>query len=116
MSSTNIKSIARRIAKLEALSTGPQPEHWRGGRWGSRAEFHLSIHVRFANLRRLREDYQGERHLEIAKCLPAINGQEWVEYVEVPGPPPSRQPPNPWLPTCIDVIFVDPYPAQLNAP
>jgi hypothetical protein len=111
MSSTNIKSVARRIAKLEALS-GPQPEHWRGRRWGSRAQFHPSIHVRFGNLRRLSEDYQGERHIEITRSLPAINGQEWVEFVEVPGPQPSRQPPNPGFPRCINVVFIDPYPER----
>jgi hypothetical protein len=64
----------------------------------------------------LPEDYQGERHREIAQYLPAINGQEWVEFVEVPGPPPSQPPADPWLPTCINVVFVEPYPSQLNAP
>jgi hypothetical protein len=44
------------------------------------------MHVRFGNLRRLPEDYQGERHREIAQWLPARDGQEWVEFVEVPGP------------------------------
>ncbi len=62
------------------------------------------------------EGHQGERHVEIAKYLPAINGQEWVEFVEVPGPGPNQPPPDPWLPTCFNVIFVEPYPAQLNAP
>jgi hypothetical protein len=42
--------------------------------------------------------------------------QEWVEFVEVPGPPPSQPPADPWLPTCINVVFVEPYPSQLNAP
>ena len=112
-----MKSIARRIAKLEAaLSTGSQPEPLRGWRWRSRAQFHPSIHVRYGNLIRLPEDYQGERHSEFARCLPDEDGRECVEYVEVPGPAPSRPPADPWLPTCIDVIFVDPYPGQLNAP
>src|ERR1700693_3293735 len=109
MSSTNIKSIARRIAKLEALSTGPPPEHWRGGRWKSRAQFHPSIHVRYGNLIRLPEDYQGERHSEFVRCLPDEDGRECVEYVEVPGPAPSQPPRDPRLPTCIVVIYVDPY-------
>ena len=61
MSSTNIKSIARRIAKLEALSTGPAPEHWRRWRWNSRAPFQPSIHLRFGYLRRLPENHRGER-------------------------------------------------------
>ena len=116
MPSTKMKSIARRIAKLEALSPNPQPEHWRGGRWRIRALFHPSIHVRLGNLRRLPEGHQGERHVEIAKYLPAINGQEWVEFVEAPGPGPNQPPPDPWFSTCFNVIFVEPYPAQLNAP
>jgi hypothetical protein len=56
MPSTKVKSITRRIARLEALSPSPQPKHWRGGRWRSRAPFHPSIHMRFGNLRRLPED------------------------------------------------------------
>jgi hypothetical protein len=63
----------------------------------------------------LPEDYQGERHVEIAQDLPAINGQEWVEFVEVPGPGPSQPTAVPWLPRCINVIFVEPYPADLKA-
>lgn len=70
---------------MEALSRGFQPGHRQGERW-SRGQFHPPMHFRFGNLRRLPEDYQGERHVEIAKYLPAINGQEWVEFVEVPGP------------------------------
>ena len=74
------------------------------------------VRIRFGYLRQLPKDYQGERHREIAKYLPAINGQEWVEFVEVPGPGPNQPPPDPWLPRCINVVFVEPYPAQLNAP
>jgi hypothetical protein len=110
-----MRSIARRLARLEALSPGFQPGHGRGGRW-SRGQFHPPLHFRYGNLRRLPEDYQGERHREIAKYLPARNGQEWVEFVEVPGPPPNQPPPDPWLPRCINVVFVEPYPSQLNAP
>jgi hypothetical protein len=112
---TKMRSIARRIARLEALSPGFQPGHGRGGRW-SRGQFHPPMHFRFGNLRRLPEGHQGERHVEIAKYLPAINGQEWVEFVEVPGPGPNQPPPDPWLPRCVNVVFVEPYPAQLNAP
>jgi hypothetical protein len=70
------------------------------------------MHVRYGNLRRLPEDYQGERHREIAQWLPARDGQEWVEFVEVPGPAPSLQPRDPRLPICINVAFVEPYPAR----
>jgi len=106
-----MKSIAQRIAKLEALSPGPQPEYRRSWRWRSRAPFHPPIHLRFGNLHRLPKDHQGERHIEIAQCLPERNGQEWVEFVEVAGPRPNQPPPDPWLPRCINVIFVEPYPA-----
>jgi hypothetical protein len=110
-----MRSIARRIARLEALAPGFQPEQGRGGRW-FRGQFHPPLRFRCGNLRRLPEDYQGERHVEIAKYLPARNGQEWVEFVEVPGPGPNQPPPDPWLPRCINVIYVEPYPSQLNAP
>jgi len=103
-----MKDIARRIAKLE-LSMAPPRERRLGWRWRSRATFHPPIHFRFGYLRRLPENYQGERHTEIARHLPTINGQEWVEFVEVPGPEPS-QPPDPWLPRWIHVVFVEPYP------
>jgi hypothetical protein len=46
----------------------------------------LPLQVRFGNLRRLPENYQGERHTEIARCLPDRNGQKWVEFTEMPGP------------------------------
>jgi hypothetical protein len=107
-----MKSMARRIAKLEALSLGPHPEHRCGGRWRSRAPFQPPIHFRFGNLRRLPKDHHGERHIEIAQCLPARNGQEWVEFAEVPGPRPSQQPLDPRLPTYLNVIFVEPYPER----
>ena len=102
-----MRSIARRIARLEAFSAGFQPGHGRGGRWRSREQFLPSMHVRFGNLRRLPEDYQGQRHSEFARCLPDQDGREWVEYVEVPGPEPSQPPRDPWLPISIDVIFFD---------
>src|ERR1700674_2229912 len=106
---TKMRSIARRLARLEALSPGFQPGHARGGRW-SHGQFHPPLRFRCVNLRRLPEDYQGERHREIAKYLPAINGEECVEFVEVPGPPPSQPPADTWLPRSINVFFIKPYP------
>ena len=48
---------------------------------------------RLGYLRRLPEDYKGERHVVVAKQLPSQNGQDWVEFEEVPGPEPLD--PNP---------------------
>ena len=39
-----------------------------------------------SNLRRLPQDFKGERHAVIAKHLPSQSGQEWVDFEEVPGP------------------------------
>jgi hypothetical protein len=47
------------------------------------------LKLRFGDLRRLPENYRGERHVVIAKRLPERAGQEWVEFEEVPGPAPS---------------------------
>ena len=113
MASTKLQSIARRIAKLEgAFSPRREPEDWRGRRGSSRAPSVLPPQVRFGNLRRLPGDYQGERHIGIAQCLPDKNGQKWVEFAEVPGPPPSLPPSALRLPRCLDVVFVEPYPTR----
>jgi hypothetical protein len=107
VASTKLKSIARRIAKLEvALSPGPEPDDWRGRRWRSDASSALPLLVRFGKVRRLPGDYRGERHIEIAHCLPDKNGQQWVEFTEVPGPPPNLPPQAPRPPRCLDVVFV----------
>jgi hypothetical protein len=105
VAATKLKSIARRIAKLEALSSRQEPEDECGsGGWcSSGAPSRPSLQVRFGNLRYLPEDYQGERHIEIGNCLPDQNGWKWVEFTEVPGPP-SNLPEGPGL----DVIFVQP--------
>ncbi len=107
MTSTRMRSIARRIAKLEvALSPQYEPEYWpdRRGRT-SRAPFHPTLRLRFGNLRCLPPDYQGERHVVIAKRLPDQGDQEWVEFEEVPGPAPSEPPQDPRL-KWLDVVFV----------
>ena len=116
MHSTKMKSIARRIAKLEALAQGPPLGHWHGGRWRSGVQFQPSIQVRYGHLRRLPEDHKGERHSEFVRCFLGEDGRERVEYVEVPGPAPIEPPAGPWLPTVIDVIYVAAYPSQRNAP
>jgi hypothetical protein len=67
--------------------------------------------VRFGKLRYLPEEYQGERHIEIARCLPDMNGQKWVEFTEVPGSPPNLPLEGPGL----DVIFVPPKPSAALA-
>ena len=67
-----------------------------------------AIKVRFGNLRRLPEDYRGERHRKIVKHLPDRNGQEWVEFEEVPGPAPSA-PPEPGVAKYLNIVLVAPY-------
>jgi len=109
VASSKLKSIARRIGKLEgALAPGLEPEAGRGRRWSSRAPSALPLEVRFGNLRRLPADHQGERHIEIAHCLPDKNGEKWVEFTEVPGPPPHVPPQGDGLTRYLDVVFVQP--------
>ena len=52
------------------------------------------------------EDYQGERHIDVAQCIPDRNGQKWVEFTELPGPPPNLPPQGPGLTRFLDVVFV----------
>jgi hypothetical protein len=108
MPSRNMKTIAHRIAKLEA-TVFPRPEAGlgRGPRgWRTFRPPPPPIQVRFGHLRRLPADFPGERHVEIGQRLPDRNGQEWVEFEEVPGPAPIQPPQTPWTPLCIHVIFV----------
>jgi len=64
------------------------------------------MQLRFGYLIPLAEDYQGERHVVVAKSLPAQNGQEWVEFAEVPGPDPSPTPQESRPITRLDIVFV----------
>src|SRR4051794_8886643 len=107
-----VKSIARRIAKLElALAPWADSKPRPGSGWGrSGASSPAPIQVRFGNLCRLPADYQGERHTVLTKSLPDRNGQKWVEFEEVRGPAPSEPPRDPRLPMLIDVVFVPAYP------
>jgi hypothetical protein len=50
----------------------------------------LTVTMLYGHLKRLPPDYVGERHSVITKHLGIRNGQEWVEYEEVPGPDPER--------------------------
>ena len=40
----------------------------------------------YGHVKRLPQDYVGERHTVITKHLGMQDGKEWVEYEEVPGP------------------------------
>jgi len=104
-----MKSIMRRIAKLEAhASTAPG---WQSAAERQRRKWQAAcgpIHVRLGHLRRLPEDYEGERHIVVTERLPDQDGWEWVEYAEVPGPSPISPPPDPRLPRYNHVVFVAP--------
>ena len=101
-----MRSIARRITLLEeALSQQPEAEHWSGRRRKPRFPLPPS-RLRFGELRRLPADYQGERHMVVAKNLPAQNGQEWVEFAEVPGPDPNPATPDRRCVRYLDIVFV----------
>ena len=111
MQSPNMKSIARRIQRLEArVSPAPETEFSQRFRKGRKSGAAASRHLKvlFGNLRRLPQDYEGERHIEIAKHLPDENGQKWVEFEEVPGPAPTA-PPEPGVAKILKVVFVGPY-------
>ena len=69
------------------------------------------IKLRLGHLKRLPREYQGERHVIVARELPKQGDQEWVEFEEVPGPDPD--PPEQsarGAPRRLDVMFVEPYP------
>jgi hypothetical protein len=114
MPSSNMKSITRRIAHLEKL-VFRGPENGDRARWAKawRKFPPLPLQVRFGELRRLPEEFQGERHVETGRRLPDQNGQEWYEFYEVPGPAPRQPPQDPRLPQCLDVVFVGPKSSQL---
>jgi hypothetical protein len=78
----------------------------------SQVAVHRSVKLRFGNLRRLSQEYKGERHVVIAKHLPSQAGQEWVEFEEVPGPDPNRHDLKLGVREYINIVFVAPYPMQ----
>jgi hypothetical protein len=110
-----MKSIARRIEKLEAgmlAGFGPEPASgWRAYRGRRKSSIGIipPRKLRFGNLRRLPPDYQGERHIEIITRLPDQNGQEWVEFAEVPGPDSPVSEKNGRV-EYFNIMFVAPYP------
>jgi hypothetical protein len=112
VASTKLKSIARRIAKLEgAFSPRRKPEDWCGWQRSSSAPSPLPPQLRLGNLRRLPGDYQGERHIAIAQYFPDQYGHKCVEFTEVPGPPPSPPAEAPGF-TYVDLVLVDPLPSS----
>ena len=74
------------------------------------------VRMRLGDLRELPEDYKCERHIVVTKQLPSQNGQEWVEFEEVPGPDPNP-PCKPEhlrqgsVPTLVDIMFVGSAPS-----
>jgi len=73
------------------------------------------LKVRFGDLRRLPPDYKGEKHIVVAQELPSRNGQEWVEFEEVPGPDPNLQKRTAGDPNRLDVMFVSRHASELEA-
>jgi len=103
MKSTRMRSIARRIAELEeALSPQSETEDGRGRR--SRSLLTHRLEVRSGCIRRLPKDYQGERHVEIAKHLSDEHGWQCVEFEEVPGPALIEPPEDPRFPESPEVV------------
>ena len=67
------------------------------------------VKLRFGKLRRLPRDYEGEKHVVVAKQLPKHGDQEWAEFEEVPGPDPNPQERGRGVPEYLDVVFVAAY-------
>ncbi len=109
-----MKSITRRIERLESASLagsidGPYAaRNWR--RFQKSAP--PRIRFRFGYLHCLPNDYRGERHRIVTRSLPDQNGQEWVEYEEVPGPAPSVTGQILGCDLLIDVVFVPPIASE----
>ena len=100
-----MKSLERRILRLEGL------DHYaRGPSSGRRQRFPVGPpRIRFGEVtQHLPKSYAGERHLVITKYIPELNGHEWVEYAEVPGPKPPAPSSDPHLPRYLDIVFVGP--------
>jgi len=68
------------------------------------------MRLRFGHLQRLPQKYGGESHVVIAKHLPEQDGQEWVEFQEMPGPAPAVEPSaKSGSIQYLDIVFVAPY-------
>jgi hypothetical protein len=68
------------------------------------------IIFRFGNLKRLPPDYQGERHIVVARQLPNRGDEQWVEFEERPGPDPNPPPMFKGIPDVLDIVYVEAYP------
>jgi hypothetical protein len=64
------------------------------------------------HLKRLPPEYKGKRHIVVAKQLPNVGGQEWVEYEERAGlePRPNRGASPEDCGDVLEIMFVAPYP------
>ena len=72
---------------------------------------HERFKFRYGHLKRLPREYQGERHVVVARHLPSQGDQEWVDFEERPGTDPNpTERSEPGTPTCINVVFVEAYP------
>ena len=75
--------------------------------------------VRLGHLKRLPQEYTGERHVIVATQLPNVGNQEWVEFEEVPGPDPNLRQhaarAGQAIARCFDVMFVKPHPRPEEA-
>jgi len=87
----------------EALSPQSETEDGRSRR-RSRSLLTHRLEVQNGYIRRLPPEYQGERHVEVAKYLPDQDGEKWVEFEEVPGPAPIEPPEDPRFPECLEVV------------
>jgi hypothetical protein len=69
------------------------------------------IRIRLGYVKRLPCEYQGERHIVIARHLPNKGNQEWVEFEEVPGQAPASPKEDRFDPVrYIDVRVLSPHP------
>lgn len=91
-----MKTVLNRVRRLES-------------QWTAVAS--RQVKIRLGNLKRLPSDYVGERHIVVAKELSSQNGQDWVEFEEVPGPDPNplqaqRHQHQGSVPTLVSIMFV----------
>jgi hypothetical protein len=65
------------------------------------------LHLRIGKVRKLPADYQGERHVIVAKRLGEGDGRELVEFEEVPGPAPAEAAADPHCLRYVDILLVE---------
>jgi hypothetical protein len=97
------RALVARLARLESRSVSVEQR----------------TPVRFGHLKRLPPEYKGERHVVVARQLPSVGNQEWVEFEEVPGPDPDASQravrAGQAIARRFDVMFVAPYPRAEEA-